>query len=60
VNDLGFILFQHLCEVGNAMEVVRDTYTPMTDEWLWHTELLGMLDEAIDLLVHSDGLEEDA
>jgi hypothetical protein len=52
-------LFKALCEVGNALEHVRDTYTPASSAWLWHTEVLGLLDEAIDLLVHSDGLEGD-
>lgn len=49
-------LFADLCTVGNALERLRDTYAPMTDQWLWHTEVLGLLDEAIDTLVHSQGL----
>lgn len=52
-------LFQRLVVVGNALEQIRDTYAPMTDQWLWHTEVLGMLDEAIDDLVHSQGLGGD-
>jgi hypothetical protein len=57
--SLALCLFQHLCAVGNALELLRDTYEPCSDAWTWHTEVLGLLDEAIDLLVHSDGLEED-
>jgi hypothetical protein len=53
-------LYEALCEVGNALELLRDMYEPCSDGWTWHTEVLGLLDEAIDLLVHSDGLEEDA
>ena len=52
-------LFENLCLVGNALEALRDTYPPMTDQWLWHTEVLGLLDESIDVLVHSEGLEGD-
>lgn len=49
-------LFQHLCDVGNALEMLRDMYVPESDQWLFHTEVLGMLDEAVDMLVHSQGL----
>jgi hypothetical protein len=51
-------LFQDLCVIGNALEALRDTSCPASDEWLWHTEVLGMLDASIDLLVHSCGLDE--
>lgn len=52
-------LYTALCEVGNALELLRDTYTPASDGWLWHTEVLGLLDEAIDGLVRSSGLGGD-
>jgi hypothetical protein len=58
--SLALCLFQHLCAVGNALERLRDTYEPCSDAWTWATDILGALDEAIDLLVHSDGLEEDS
>jgi hypothetical protein len=58
--SLALQLFEDLCAVGNALEHLRDTYCPASDAWLWHTEVLGMLDATIDLLVHSDGLEEEA
>jgi len=54
--SLALALFADLCTVGNALERLRDTYAPMTDQWLWHTEVLGLLDEAIDTLVRSQGL----
>jgi hypothetical protein len=53
---LALTLFHALCDVGNALEYLRGTYQPMTDEWLWHTEVLGMLDAAVDMLVESQGL----
>lgn len=55
-------LFARLVICGNALEQIRDTYAPMTDQWLWHTEVLGLLDEAIETLVQSQGLggEDDA
>jgi len=58
----GLALFQQLCDVGNALEMLRDMYVPESDQWLFHTEVLGMLDEAVDMLVHSQGLggEDDA
>ena len=54
--SLALALFTSLCEVGNALAHVRDTYPVMTDEWLWHTEVLGMLDACIDTLMLSQGL----
>ena len=57
--SLALCLFHHLCLVGNALERLRDTYQPMTDQWLWHTEVLGLLDEVIDTLVQSQWLGGD-
>jgi hypothetical protein len=57
--SLALALYTTLCEVGNALERLRDTYYPASDEWLWHTEVLGMLDATIDLLVESGGLPSD-
>ena len=59
MNSLGLTIFKHLCEVGNALELLRDAYDPATDAWLFHTEVLGMLDEVVDLLVDSEGLDTD-
>jgi hypothetical protein len=59
VNSLGLELFHRLCAVGDALQALRDLYAPSADEWLWHTELLGQLDAAIDMLVYSGGLETD-
>ena len=52
-------LFEHLCALGNAMEVYRDQLAPCSDTWTALTEMLGMLDESIDLLVHSTGVGGD-
>jgi hypothetical protein len=49
-------LFDSLCDVGNALEALRDMYVPESDQWIWHTEVLGLLDMAVDLLVESNGL----
>lgn len=57
--SVALALFTALCEVGNALEMLRDMYVPESDQWLWHTEVLAILDETIDLLVHSEGLEGD-
>ena len=59
MNSTGLIIFQRLCEVGNALEGLRDMFVPESDQWIWHTEILAMLDEAVDFLVYSDGLEDD-
>ena len=56
MSSLGLTLFTALCNVGNALEAIRDLYPPASDDWLWHTELLGMLDAAVDILVESQGL----
>jgi hypothetical protein len=55
----GLCLFKKLCEVGNALEGLRDMYTPGTDQWLFHTEALAMLDEVVDLLVDSAGIDDE-
>lgn len=52
-------LFERLVIVGNCLELLRDTYEPCSDAWTWHTEILGLLDEAIDTLVRSQGLGGD-
>jgi hypothetical protein len=57
--SVALALFTALCDVGNALERLRDTYQPMTDAWLWHTEVLGLLDSCIDMLVHSNGIDDD-
>jgi hypothetical protein len=49
-------LFKALCEVGNVLEALREMYLPESDQWLWHTEVIGLLDVAIDDLVNSQGL----
>ena len=59
MNITGLLLFQRLCELGNALEGLRDMFVPESDQWLWHTEVLAMLDETVDMLVRSDGIEED-
>ena len=50
------VIFQAMCEVGNALEMLRDMYLPESDQWLWHTEVLFLLDSAIDTIVHSNGI----
>ena len=59
MNSTGLLLFHALCDVGNALEYYRDLHAPGSDDWTVLTELLGMLDASVDLLVHSDGLEGD-
>jgi hypothetical protein len=54
--SLSLALFDSLCDVGNALEALRDMYVPESDQWIWHTEVLGLLDMAVDLLVESNGL----
>lgn len=53
------VIFQALCEVGNALEWYRDSYPPGSDRWVAMTEILGWLDAAVDTLVHSGGLDDD-
>ena len=57
--SIALALFESLVQVGNALEMLRDMYVPESDQWLWHTEVLAILDETIDLLVHSEGLPGD-
>jgi len=49
-------LFEHLCNVGNALATYRDTYEPCSDGWAQLTCVIVSLDAAIDLLVRSSGL----
>ena len=49
-------LFHQLCDVGNALAHVRDAQEPCADTWAALTYILLMLDEAIDVLVRSQGL----
>jgi hypothetical protein len=59
MSSIGLPLFQQLCAIGNLIEAWRDRYAPGSDEWLERTELLGMLDATIDLLVDSKGIGVD-
>ena len=59
MNSLGLTLFRQLCDVGNALEMLRDMYVPESDQWLWHTEVLAMLDATVDMLVGSDGIDDE-
>lgn len=56
--SVALALFQSLCAVGNCLETLRDVYEPMTDEWCALTDILGSLDEAIDTLVCSNGIDD--
>ena len=57
--SLALTIFEALVTVGNALECYRDTYQPGSDRWTAMTEILGILDEAVDTLVHSEGLDGD-
>jgi hypothetical protein len=54
--SLALHLFQSLCDVGNALEYYRDMHMPGSDQWVAMTEILGMVDESVDMLVCSTGL----
>ena len=56
MNSTGLLLFQHLVEVGNALEMLRDMFLEESDQWIWHTEVLAELDSVIDMLVRSNGI----
>lgn len=49
-------LFHALCDVGNLLEAWRERYPPASDDWCAATEMLGVVDTAIDLLVRSAGI----
>ena len=57
--SVALALFESLVLVGNALEYYRDSYQPGSDRWTAMTEILGILDEAVDTLVHSQGLDGD-
>jgi hypothetical protein len=50
------MLFEKLCDVGNAMALLRDAQAPCSDLWCDLTCLILELDGAIDTLVRSSGL----
>ena len=49
-------LFHRLCDVGNALDRLRDLHPPGSDAWCACTDILLSLDAAIDTLVLSNGL----
>jgi hypothetical protein len=57
--SIGLALFERLCLLGNALDAVRDTCEPGSDDWAALLCITLGLDEAIDLLVRSDGLRCD-
>jgi hypothetical protein len=56
--SLALTLYDALCVVGNALEAARETFAPASDPWLALTDILGALDEAIDLLVRAAPLDD--
>ena len=56
MSSLGLTLFHQLCDVGNALAAVRDTFEPCSDTWTALTCIILALDAAIDTLVRSNGL----
>ena len=55
--SLGLIVFQKLCDVGNALQCLRDQQTPGTDAWVGLEELVQGIDRLINQVVDSEGLE---
>lgn len=49
-------LFHRLCDVGTALECLRDAHDPASETWLALTCLRQELDVALDMLVRSRGL----
>ena len=56
---VAFDLFRQLCDVGNYLEQLRDAYQPASDKWLWHTDVLALLDSCIDMLANSNGIDDE-
>jgi hypothetical protein len=50
------MLFQQLCDVGNALAHVRDAQEPCSDTWTALTCIILQLDSSIDMLVNSAGI----
>ena len=54
--SIALTLFQRLCDVGTALECLREAHDPASETWLALTCLTSELDALIDLLVQSQGL----
>jgi hypothetical protein len=54
-----FALFERLCVVGNRLDQLRALFPLASEPWCATTDVLQLLDEAIDALVLSPGQEED-
>lgn len=57
--SVALTLFHDLCAVGTALAQVRDTFVPACNEWAALTCIILSLDNVIDRLVRSSGLEQD-
>jgi hypothetical protein len=53
--SMALCLFDQLCDVGNALVLLRDREEPCSDRWCDLTCLVLALDSAIDTLVRSEG-----
>lgn len=53
---VALMLFQQLCDVGNALAHVRDAQEPCSDTWTALTCIILQLDSSIDMLVNSAGI----
>ena len=56
--SLGLTVFHKLCDVGNALQGLRDQQPPGSDSWVGLAELVLQIDSMIDMLVDSEGLED--
>ena len=54
--SVALALFTALCDVGTALEQLRDLHPPGSDAWCALTDIIMSLDAAIDTLVLSSGL----
>ena len=50
--SVALTLFHQLCDVGNALEQLRELHAPGSDDWCACTDIIIGLDAAIDTLVH--------
>ena len=56
---LALTLFHRLCEVGNALERYRDLFAPADPTWVALTDMLLAVDSAVEMLLYSEGLDDD-
>jgi len=57
MSSVSALIFDVLCEAGNAIAAQRERFDPASDGWLQLTQMLDAIDTLVDQIVLSPAIE---